>query len=132
MDHQVQWDNRGWVVVVDRAGNKTVLSGEWHGEEGLAWSPTGDEVWFTASKAGEAHALYAVTLSGQERLVARVPVNLMLQDIFRDGRVLLTHYQRSDNIIGLSPGEPKERDLTWLDSADVVDLSASSNQCLVD
>ena len=77
LDHQVLGDNRGWVAVVDRARKKTVLSGEWASEEGLAWSPAGDEVWFTASRSGEAYALHAATLSGQERLVARVPINLM-------------------------------------------------------
>ena len=47
MDHQVQRDNRGWVAVVDRTGEKTVLSGEWGTEEGLAWSPASG---FTLSK----------------------------------------------------------------------------------
>ena len=115
MDHQVQGDNRGWVAVVDLTGKKTVLSGEWTGEEGLAWSPAGDEVWFTASKGGEADALYAVTLSGRERLVLRMTSRLMLHDISRDGRVLLTSYNDSQNIIGQPPGETKERDLSWLD-----------------
>src|SRR5438874_148339 len=31
MDHQVQWDNRGWVVVVDLNSKKTVLTSEWSG-----------------------------------------------------------------------------------------------------
>jgi serine/threonine protein kinase/Tol biopolymer transport system component len=115
MDHQVQGDNRGWVAVVDLAGKKTVLSGEWGGEEGLAWSPAGDEVWFTAGRSGEASALYAVTLSGRERLVVRMTSHLMLHDIARDGRVLLTSYSDSQNIISQTPGETKERDLSWLD-----------------
>ncbi len=126
MDHQVQRDNRGWVAVVDLAGKKRALSGEWSGEEGLAWSPAGDEVWFTASKAGEADALYAVTLAGQERLVARMAVRLMLHDISRDGRVLLTSYHAPQNIIGQVAGETKERDLSWLDSAEPADLSPDS------
>src|SRR2546430_15468249 len=62
-------------------------SDEWAGEEGLAWSPVGDEVWFTAHKGGEAFALHAVTLSGRERLILRMPASLMLHDISRDGHV---------------------------------------------
>src|SRR6185295_15241006 len=58
MDHQVKGDSRGWVAVVDLTGKKTVLSGEWSGEEGLAWSPAGDEIWFTAGQAGDASAIY--------------------------------------------------------------------------
>jgi eukaryotic-like serine/threonine-protein kinase len=130
MDHQVQGDNRGWVSVVDLTGKKTMLTGEWAGEEGLAWSPNGDEVWFTADKSGEANALYAVTLSGQERLVVRMTVSLMLHDISRDGRVLFTSYNYSDNIIGQSPGETKERDLSWLDLGILSDLSTDGKAIL--
>ena len=130
MDHQVQRDNRGWVAVVDLTGKKTVLSGKWGTEEGLAWSPAGDEVWFTANKNGESGALYAVTLSGRERLVVRMAIRLMLQDISRDGRVLITSFNPSQNIIGQPPGETKERDLSWLDLGELTDLSPDGKMIL--
>jgi Tol biopolymer transport system component len=130
MDHQVQWDNRGWVAVVDFTGKKTVLAGEWQGEEGLAWSPAGDEVWFTAHKGGEAEALYAVTLSGRERLVVQMASRLMLHDISRDGHVLITSYNDPTNIIGQPPGETKERDLSWLDRVFLSDLSTNGKTIL--
>jgi len=130
MDHQVQGDNRGWVTVVDLTGKKTVLSGEWAGEEGLAWSPDGDEVWFTAHKGGEASALHAVTLSGRERLVLRMTSNLMVHDISRDGHVLLTSFNRLNNVMGQSPGETKERDLSWLDRTYLTDLSRDGKTIL--
>ena len=130
IDHQVQWDNRGWVMAIDGAGKKTQLTGEWTMAEGLAWSPAGDEIWFTSSKTGEPCALYATTLSARERLVARVPINLMLHDISRDGRVLLTRYSPSDNIFGLAPGEKKERDLSWLDVGWVTSLSSDGRSFL--
>jgi len=38
----------GDVVVVDRSGHRTVLSSGWMEVDGLAWSPDGREVWFTA------------------------------------------------------------------------------------
>ncbi len=53
-EHPRQWDDRGSVIVVDRAGKRTFLSGDYWGEEGLSWSRTGDEVLFTASTAGKA------------------------------------------------------------------------------
>jgi Tol biopolymer transport system component len=130
MDHQAKWDNRGWVAVVDLTGKKTVLSGEWSEEEGLAWSPAGDEVWFTASKGGGADALYAVPLSGRERLVVQMTSRLMLHDIFRDGRVLITSFTDSTNIIGQPPGETKERDLSWLDQGTLTDLSPDGKTIL--
>jgi serine/threonine protein kinase/Tol biopolymer transport system component len=131
MDHQVQGDNRGWVAVADLSGKKTVLSGEWGGEEGLAWSPAGDEVWFTAGRSGEASALYAVTLSGMERLVLRMTSHLMLHDISRDGRVLFTSYSDSQNIISQTPGETKERDLSWLDHGRPSYLSSDGKTILI-
>jgi len=132
MDHQVQWDNRGWVAVVDLAGKKSVLSGEWSSEEGLAWSPAGDEVWFTADKNGEADALYAVTLSGRERLVLRMTSSLRLHDISHEGRALITSFNDSTNFIGQPPGEIKQRDLSWLDRSFIADISPDGDTILFD
>jgi Tol biopolymer transport system component len=132
MEHQVTYDNRGRVIVVDAGGNKKMLTGELQSVEGLAWTPAGDEVWFTASKAGEAFALSAATLNGSERLVARVPVYLMLHDISRDGRVLLMRYGQPADIFGLLPGETKERELSWLETGEVRDLSVDGKTFLVD
>src|SRR5438876_649896 len=39
-------------------------------------------------------------------------------------RILLTRYHQSTPIVGLAPGETKERDLSWLDNVGVFDLSA--------
>jgi serine/threonine protein kinase len=124
LDHWIKWDSRGTVAVVDLSGSKRTLTGEWTGEEGLAWSADGDEVWFTANRAGEAYGLYAVTLSGRQRVVARAPVSLRLHDISRDGRVLLTRSNDISEVIGLPPGDTKERDLSWLNSVAVSDLSS--------
>jgi Tol biopolymer transport system component len=132
LDHPVLRDNRGWVAVVSPAGKKEVLSGEWTaGVEGLAWSPTGDEVWFTASKSGEADSLYAVTLSGRERLVVRMPIRLMLHDISRSGQVLLAHVTDATSIIGHAPGEAKERDLSWLNKGRLSSLSPDGKTILI-
>ena len=128
LDHPGQWDNRGWVAVVDLPGKVRRLSGEWAVAEGLAWSPDAKEIWFTASKSGEVSALYAVTPAGSERAVARVPINLLLHDISRNGTVLLSSYRFSVPIIGLAPGESTERDLSWLDAVGIYDLSADGKQ----
>src|SRR5450830_1255513 len=62
------WDDRGSLIVVDRTGKRTVLSGDYWGEEGLSWSQAGDEVLFTASTVGIAQTLYGVDLSGHRRV----------------------------------------------------------------
>jgi Tol biopolymer transport system component len=132
MDHPSQFNTRGWVVVVDLTGKKTVVSSEMANQEGLAWSPAGDEVWFTATRRGEADALYAVSLSGQERLVLRTTSRLMLHDISRDGRVLLTSFSNSTTLVSQLPGEIKERDLLWLDQGSLSDLSPDGRTILID
>lgn len=123
LDHDLQWDDRGRVTVVDQVGNKKTLSEGWSREQGLVWSPKGDEVWFTAVKEGEAFSLYAVTLAGQVRVIARSVTNLMIHDISPTGRVLLSDVRFYSEVIGLPPGETKERDLSWLDHVGVRGLS---------
>ena len=38
------------IVLLDRSGRKTTLSSGWGDLTSLAWSPSGDEVWFTANR----------------------------------------------------------------------------------
>ena len=91
LDHDIQGDSIAGVSVVDLNGKKTKLTEPYGGGAvGLAWSPSGDEVWFTATELGIDRALFAVSLSGKKRLVARVPADLTLQDVLADGRTLLT------------------------------------------
>jgi hypothetical protein len=55
------------LVVLDRSGRKTTLSSGWGDMTTLAWSPSGDEVWFTASRDANitsAWTLRAVSLEG--------------------------------------------------------------------
>jgi serine/threonine protein kinase len=124
LDHEVQWDDRGRVAVVDKSGTRKTLSEEWSREQGLAWSPGGDEIWFTAAREGEALSLQAVTLSGQHRVIARSVTNLMIHDISREGQVLLSDVRFYSEVIALPPGESKERDLSWLDHVAVRGLSS--------
>jgi WD40 repeat protein len=137
LDHPIQGDDGGSLAVVDLAGNKKVLSGEWYTIQGMAWSPDGKEIWFTASKSGNDRALYAVTPGGQQRLVTRTPGTLMLLDIWRDGRVLLTRASWRRELMGVFAGEAqekdlKEKDLSWFDYSYPADLSADGKTLLFD
>jgi Tol biopolymer transport system component len=117
------------IMLIDRAGVRKALFDEATSRlDSLAWSPSGDEVWFSASKGGEAEAIYAVTTQGRERVVARAPSDLILLDISREGRVLLARSKISTDIIGLAPGETKERDLSWIDASQVCDVSADGRE----
>ena len=70
----------GFVRVAHRDGTSKVLTRKWVSARGLAWSPRGDEVWFTAAEARANRALRAVDLKGKERLVAESPGSLTLWD----------------------------------------------------
>ena len=132
LNHPVWPDDRGSVDVVDLSGKRQVLSPGWESEEGVAWSPDGNEVWFTAIKFGLAHALYSVSLSGKERLIERIAGGLTLMDISRDGRVLITRDDERYGIMARSAGETRERDLSWLDYSDPGDISADGKWLLFD
>ena len=64
LDHEFPADDAGTVAVIDLSGKKTTLTTRWASEHGLAWSPSGEEIWFTATEAGANRSLYAVTLAG--------------------------------------------------------------------
>ena len=132
LEHPVWADDRGSVAVVDLEGKKTTLSEGWESAQGLAWSPRGDEVWFTATPSGSGRALYAVTLSRKQRAVLRTPGVLTLQDIFPDGRALLSFDSVRVGMIGLGPGETKERDLSWFDWTVPRDISSDGKRVLFD
>ena len=130
LDHPVAPDDRGSVVLIDLQGKKRTLSGFWESERGLAWSPSGDEVWFAATRSGVGRALYAVNLLGQERRVLNVAGGLSLEDISRDGRVLLTRDNERLGILFEGPGDKEPRDLSWKDWSLVTDITPDGKQIL--
>jgi Tol biopolymer transport system component len=127
MNHPIAGDDGGMVELVDRSGKRTKLAGDFSTEGGLAWSPDGSEVWFTAAETGGNRALWAATLSGSRRILTRVTGNLTLHDVSRDGRALVAHDALRSGILAWTPGDAKERDLSWLDWSSVRDISADGS-----
>ncbi len=121
-DH-VSGGDDGRIVVVDREGNHKAASTFYTTIEGIAWSRDENEVWFTAAPAGAARALYAMNLDGKERLVLRVPGTLTLQDISRDGRLLLAEDNAQVGMYALAQGETREQNLSWFDWTLLEDMS---------
>jgi Tol biopolymer transport system component len=99
--------------------------------QGIAWAPSGKEVWFTCASKGLWRALLAASLDGKVRKVLQVPGSLFLGDIAADGTVLLTHDNSRRGVIGLAPGETKERDLSWLDWTQPQMLSSDGKTLLI-
>lgn len=115
LDHPTYDDDEGVVAVVDLEGQRTVLASGWESEEGLAWSPSGKEVWFSATRAGLQRQIYAVDLSGHLRLAFRSVGGVTLQDIAPDGKVLMTRDEHRAGIMGEALGATREQDLSWRD-----------------
>ncbi len=118
------------ICVADQSGEWRTLSKGWNVNSSLPWSPDGNEIWFTARRRGSGTELHAVTLSGVERLVARLPGDLSLEDIAPDGRLLLTGQNRRKEMRGRMAGDAAERDLSWLDGTDRPVLASDGTQLL--
>ena len=69
IDHPIRWDSLGTIMVVDRQGKRQQLTGSFSDVRGLAWGPSGNEIWFTGSTVHLSGNLYAVDLQGHQRLV---------------------------------------------------------------
>jgi Tol biopolymer transport system component len=126
-----RWD--GTIATVDLSGRVTTLSKGWGpGIGNVAWRPDGSEIWFSGLKGSEQFALYAVTLSGLERLVRREAAGLFLHDISRDGRVLLNNYLWDSSLVALPAGESVERELSWMDQPLAVAISNDGRAVIFD
>ena len=129
VDHISEGDD-GRVVIIDSHGNRKASSSFFSSVEGLAWTPDGKEVWFSAVPAGAARAIYAINRSGKERLIYRSPGGLTIHDISRSGLVLLTEDKANIGITALPPGGTRERSLSWFDWSVLSDLSADGKTAL--
>ena len=130
IEHPVRRDDAGSIAVVDLSGKEKILSTGWETAWGLGWSPNGNEIWFSSTRLGYGRYLSAVNLSGKERLLAREPGTLTLQDVARDGRVLITRDVPRVGMVGASAENRKERDLSWLDWSAPKDLSVDGKKLL--
>jgi hypothetical protein len=130
ISHPAWPDDGGDVMLLDSSGGKRTLASGYASLQGLAWSPRGDELWFTAAEHGKARALHAVTLAGRVRTLLRAPGRLTLQDVAPDGRLLLSRDAVRFEIAGRPPGASAERDLSWLDGSVAQDLSEDGRTIL--
>jgi dipeptidyl aminopeptidase/acylaminoacyl peptidase len=128
-DH-VNGGDDGRLVILDPRGNRKASSSFYSSVEGLAWAANGKEVWFSAVPSGSARSIYALDLSGKERLIYRAPGGLTIHDIGRTGLVLLTADKSRLSISALPPGETRERSLSWFDWSLLGDMSADGKTIL--
>ena len=129
IDHPTPGDDGGVITVMDMSGKRTPLGKHWESTLGLAWNPGGNEIYFTATEVGFARSLYATDLAGHDRLVARVPGELTIHDIYKDGRMLLGRDTPREGMIYV-PEKGRERDLSWFDFSTLADFSLDGTEAL--
>ncbi len=109
---------------------RQVLSRGWRATGALNWSVDNHEVWFSGGQPGSDPALYAVTLTGAQRLISQTGAMIVMQDVARDGRVLLSTVNSRLGILYLPPNGSAQRDLAWLDSSLLYELSNDGQSAL--
>lgn len=114
MEHPWEWDDRGSVNIVDLQGHVTVLADGFWGEEGIAWSPDGREIYYSAGYGSSTWSIFAVTPNGENRIAQRAPGGLVIHDIAPDGRLLVTRDDLSSHVFVHDAATGEDRDLSWL------------------
>ena len=117
------------IVVVDPNGAHRALDEA--PATGLAWSPSGDEIWYSQLDTGGASSLRAVDLSGRKRLLLRHAGSLRLLDAATDGTLLVSVDKVQQSVYFHSPASPGERDMAWLDGSLVTDIASDGSKLLL-
>jgi serine/threonine protein kinase/Tol biopolymer transport system component len=132
MEHPAGVDDRGTVNVIDLQGSKRVLTRDFEGEEGLAWSPNGDEIYFSGAsdEALPRLIIQAVNLSGRARNVLEVVDYLWVYDVSPKGQFLVVDVEERQEVMGRAPGVTAERNLSWLDQSGYAAMSSDGRHVL--
>jgi hypothetical protein len=121
--YPVMGDDRGTVEILDRQGKTVATSTAAWTLEGLAWAPSGREVWFSAGYDDVQRQVHALALDGTQRLVFRGPGSVRVHDLDARGRALVTTGIVRARIFGKVAGDENERSLSWLDGSMPLALS---------
>jgi len=100
---------------------------------GIAWRPDGREVWFTGSESGGGsdRAIYALSLSGKRRLVARAPGAMTILDVGPGGKSALLFTGSGWNTISVKPpGAQAEHEISLFGRSALVGLSEDGTRLL--
>jgi hypothetical protein len=109
------------IVLIDPSGSQRTLTE--CACTGIAFHPSGREIWFSDLLPSGETALGAVSLEGERREIYRTAGRASLKDIAPDGRVLISYGESRRGILGFTPYSDEERDLSWLDGSVAADLS---------
>jgi DNA-binding winged helix-turn-helix (wHTH) protein len=128
--HPAVDDDRGGVLILDRAGRRVAASLGWASIEGIAWAPRSGEIWFTATRVGADTSVFALGLDGRVRQVLTGMGRLVIHDIAKDGTLLLERATVRLELKFRREGEAEDRDLSWFDFTGAVALSPDGGRVL--
>ena len=130
IEHSTRGHTDGDVCVADESGRVRVLAASMITASGLAWSPSGDEVWFSGIDEQCKPGVWSVDLDGHRRTLFTHSHRVWLQDVAEDGRALLAIGSlRAEMNLGGGP-DFREIGLSWFDGSYVTDISADGEQIL--
>lgn len=117
------------IRVTDLQGHMTTIATSL-GVGNPVWSPDGSEVFFSADESLGNSAIWAATMRGRRRTVMANTQELEMQDISKDGRVLVNDQIERTALVFGDVKTGRERDLSWLDGSSLVDLSEDAGYVL--
>jgi hypothetical protein len=122
-------DDEGSLAVIEPDGHEKKLSSGWWLLQGVVWSPSSDEIWFTAGgpRPGDLHA---VTVAGKERVISNFPGGPWRLEDLRNGKALMVAHQLRAGFRGVAPGGKEERELGWLGWCWPMDLTRDGRKVL--
>jgi hypothetical protein len=110
------------VVVAELKGQTRTLSRRWSTTLRLAWAPDDSEVWF-AGGTDRRDLLSAISLEGKAREIYRSFSDIRLEDVSRDGQVLLSNQLERAELVYAGEGARSQTLLSWSDWNSVAALS---------
>jgi Tol biopolymer transport system component len=128
MTHADPTDDRGNVVILRTTGEKVAESPIYDSLQGLAWNPSGNEVWFTSPL--ESGAIRTLSLNGKTREPLSVAGRLFLNDISANGQLLVNQGLVRRGMIVSSGDSRVQQDVSWLDFGYLRDLSDDGKMVL--
>jgi hypothetical protein len=130
IQHRARGHTDGDVCVIDEEGQLRVLAPGLTSGWGLAWSPSGTEIWFSGIDENQHHGVWAVDLEGQRRVLLSHSHRVFLHDVAEDGRALISiGTLRAEAHADAGPESP-DITLSWFDGAFVTDVSRDGEQIL--
>ncbi len=131
VENPVTGDMRGAIAVVDREGRKKTLASGFASTSNLGWSPSGDEIWFGASRVnGTPDQIRGVSLSGIQRLIQETTGGFRIFDVAPSGQVLGARMTEWTEVRARARGSAQEAELAAADLSFLSDLSDDGKQVL--